>query len=140
MSPGYSPRPLIEKLGLKPGLRAALVHAPKGYLASLGELPDGVRLASRPGAANDFLHAFFVERRALEGELPRLAGGLDPDGMLWISWPKKASGVASDLTEDVVRALALPLGLVDVKVCAVDETWSGLKLVHRKERRAGLRK
>ena len=140
MPAGYSKRSLVDKLGLKAGMRAALVHAPKGHRELLGTLPEGVRLGSRAGAANDFLHAFFVERRALEREIPDLAQRLDPDGMLWISWPKKASGVATDVTEDVVRAVALPIGLVDVKVCAVDETWSGLKLVHRVEKRAKLRR
>jgi hypothetical protein len=137
MSAGYSPRPLVEKLGLKPGARAALIHAPKGYAASLGPLSEGVRLATRLGREHDFLQAFFDTRRALARELPALARRLVPDGMLWVSWPKQASGVETDVTEDVVREIALPLGLVDVKVCAVDETWSGLKLVRRRELRTG---
>jgi hypothetical protein len=125
--PGYSGTPLPAKLGLKPGQRVAFTAAPDGFAASLGALPVGARLAAR-GPFD--LGVFFVRTaRELDLALARGKGRLDPDGALWIGWPKRASGIATDVTEDVVRARAVALGLVDVKVCAIDETWSGLKLV-----------
>lgn len=124
---GYSGTPLPAKLGVKPGQRLALSGAPDGFLRSLGALPSGARVGSR-GAFD--LGIFFVRTaRELEAALARAAPRLDPSGALWIGWPKKASGVPTDVTEDVVRGAALARGLVDVKVCAIDETWSGLKLV-----------
>ena len=147
---GYSGTPLAKKLGIKPEHVVELWNAPKGYLATLGELPPGVTLresgsskaragksrVSKSGATMPDVVQFFTASRAeLASSLADLARSIFPDRALWISWPKKSSGVASDVTEDVLRELALPLGLVDVKVCAVDETWSGLKLVWRKERR-----
>jgi hypothetical protein len=131
-SAGYSGTPLPRKLGLVAGVRAAFVDAPDGFLALLGELPDGVRVLARPRAGTELVVAFVTARRTLERRLPALRRAIEPDGALWIAWPKRASGVATDVTEDVVREVALPTGLVDVKVCAIDATWSGLKLVVRR--------
>jgi len=133
---GYSGTPLVRKLGFKPGMRAAYVGAPGHFGELLGELPGGVRVLARPAATGmDLVVLFVTERAALARRVGRLRAAIAPDGMLWIAWPKRSSGVATDLTEDVVRDVALPTGLVDVKVCAIDETWSGLKLVVRKELR-----
>jgi hypothetical protein len=132
---GYSGRSLVDKLGIKPGMVAAILNPPKGYGKTLGPLPAGVRLATRPARGTPFIQLFTTRRAELAVQLPKLGRAIAPDGMLWISWPKGTSGVKTDVTEDVIRDLALPLGLVDVKVCAVDETWSGLKLVWRKTRR-----
>jgi hypothetical protein len=128
---GYSPRSLAEKLGIKPGARIALLNAPRGYRAMLGKLPPGVRVATAARGELPLIQFFTTTRRALEAKFPALVRVLTPDGALWVSWPKRASGMPTDVTEDVVRAVALPRGLVDVKVCAVDEVWSGLKLVRR---------
>lgn len=132
MSAGYSGTPLPRKLGIAPGQRIAFLDAPAAFADALGALPEGVG-ASRTTARGplDLIVAFFDERRRLEQRLPRLIAALDPAGALWIAWPKRASGVATDITEDVVRELALAAGVVDVKVCAIDATWSGLKLVIR---------
>jgi len=135
---GYSQRPLIAKLGIKPGARLALVDAPAGYTRTLGELPPGSVVRSRASGPLDFIQFFVVRRSELERRLPRLAAALSPDGALWVSWPKKASGVPTDVTEDVVRQVALGHRLVDVKVCAVDDVWSGLKLVYRLAERAAV--
>ena len=131
---GYSGKPLWQKLGLKPGLRVALAGAPTDYWTLCGFDPVALELATARGRV-DFAHAFARTRAQLAGLLAMLVKRLEPAGMLWISWPKKSSGVASDLSEDTLRELALPLGLVDVKVCAVDTTWSGLKFVWRKSAR-----
>ena len=128
---GYSGRPLVDKLGIKPGTRIAILNAPRGYRATLGSLPPGVVVASAARGTFPFIQFFTRSRSLLETKLGMLLGALEPDGALWISWPKKASGVPTDMTEDVVRAVALPTGLVDVKVAAVDDVWSGLKLVRR---------
>jgi hypothetical protein len=129
---GYSGTPLVRKLGIKPDARLALIGAPVGFDATLGELPPGVRVRRRLGGAPlDVVVAFFARRAELERRLPVLAGALDPAGGLWIAWPKRASGVATDVTEDVVRGLGLAASLVDNKVCAVDQVWSGLRLVYR---------
>ena len=128
---GYSGTPLIQKLGLKPGMKALFVHAPRGYDATLGPLPAGVRRVAAVRRPLDFVQCFVTGRAALEARFARLAAALAPAGMLWISWPKQAANVATDLTEDKVREVGLAHGLVDVKVCAVDETWSGLKFVRR---------
>jgi hypothetical protein len=130
MPAGYSGTPLPRKLGIKDGVILAVEDAPEHYWALLGELPAVVR-AGPDEAPVDFLHAFVRERAVLERRLPALKARLHPEGMLWVSWPKRASGEATDVTEDVVRELALAIGLVDVKVCAVDDVWSGLKLVYR---------
>ena len=125
----------MEKLGIKPRTRVAIIDPPRGFRATLGKLPDGVTVASRASSTYPFIH-FFTKRRAmLESKLPSLLRALEIDGALWISWPKKSSGVDTDLTEDVVRAVALPTGLVDVKVAAVDDVWSALKLVRRLKNR-----
>jgi hypothetical protein len=121
---GYSGTPLPKKLGIKEGASAAILNAPAGYAKSLG-----VKAASELKSDHDFLQFFTKSRVDLEKQLPRLRKAIKPGGMIWISWPKKSSKVETDLTEDVIRATALALKLVDVKVCAVDETWSGLKLV-----------
>jgi hypothetical protein len=128
---GYSHRSLVEKLGIKPGSRIAIVNPPRGFRATLGQLPLGVTVAAHPRGALPFIHFFVVSRAVLESRLPTLLRVLEPAGALWISWPKKASGVTTDITEDVIRAVALPTGLVDVKVAAIDDVWSGLKLVRR---------
>ena len=134
-SAGYSSTPLARKLGFKPGMRAHYVAAPADLGALLGELPDGVRVLTRAADDLDLALLFVTERRELQRRLPGLHSKLAPAGMIWVAWPKRASKVATDMTEDVVRDVALPRGLVDVKVCAIDETWSGLKLVIRKELR-----
>jgi hypothetical protein len=126
---GYSGTPLPSKLGVKPRQRLAFAGAPDGFVPSLGALPDGARVAA--SGAFDLAVFFVRSARELEAALARARPRLDPSGALWIGWPKKSSGVPTDVTEDVVRAAALARGLVDVKVCAIDETWSGLKLVVR---------
>lgn len=137
---GYSGTPLPRKLGLRAGQRVAFLDAPPAFAEALGELPEGVgRARTSARGPLDLVVAFFLERRRLERRLPALVRALDPDGALWIAWPKKASRVPTDVTEDVVRELALTAGVVDVKVCAIDETWSGLKLVIRSADRAKLR-
>jgi hypothetical protein len=134
---GYSGTPLPKKLGIKEGHRVALVGAPGGFERALGALPGGVGL--RRGLAGkaplDVIVAFVTRRTELERALASLRRRMAPAAGLWIAWPKKASGVATDMTEDVVREVALPTGLVDNKVCAIDETWSGLRLVIRLEHR-----
>jgi hypothetical protein len=132
---GYSGTPLPKKLGIKDGARVALIGAPKHYRELLVPLPAEVRFAGTPDAEIDLVQLFVTLRADLETRLAALRATLRDDAVLWVSWPKKASGVATDVTEDVIRAVALPLGFVDVKVCAVDATWSGLKLVVRKELR-----
>lgn len=129
--PGYSKRSLVDKLGIKPGASVLILGAPPGYAKTLGSLPKDVAVAKTPKPGLDFIHLFTTKRADLERRFAALHKALAPAGMLWISWPKQASGVATDVTEDVVREVALARGLVDVKVCAVDDTWSGLKLVRR---------
>lgn len=129
---GYSGTPLAQKLGIKAGHRVGLIDAPEHFAGLLGELPEGVALVAGARGARDVVVAFFTERRRLERGLPALAKSIFPDGGVWIAWPKKASGVATDITEDVIRAV-MPAELVDNKVCAVDDTWSGLRLVVRRE-------
>jgi len=132
---GYSGTPLANKLGIAAGSRVWLVNAPPRYASLVAPLPDGVTFASRASGHTDLAHVFVRERRALEKTLRAARATLKPDAVIWVSWPKKASKVPTDITEDTIREIALPLGLVDVKVCAVDKTWSGLKLVVRKELR-----
>jgi hypothetical protein len=132
---GYSGTPLVRKLGFKPGMRAHYVAAPEGFDALLGELPDGVRVLARAAPELDLVVLFVTTRAELQRRLAGLHAKLAQDGMVWVAWPKRASNLPTDMTEDVVRDVALPRGLVDVKVCAIDETWSGLKLVIRKELR-----
>lgn len=135
MPAGYSGTPLAQKLGIRAPLRLVVIAAPSGYEALIGGLPDGVVAGRSPGPRADLVHVFATRRAALSGHLRRLRSKLRPDAAVWVSWPKKASKVATDITEDTVRELALPLGFVDVKVCAVSEVWSGLKLVVRRELR-----
>jgi hypothetical protein len=132
---GYSNRPLVAKLGIKPNTRIAIINPPRGFRATLGKLPPAVTVARQARGTLPFIHFFVVDRTVLEKQLPALLRALEPAGALWISWPKKASGVATDVTEDIVRAVALPTGLVDVKVAAIDAVWSGLKLVRRLKHR-----
>src|SRR5215467_9016045 len=134
---GYSGTPLVQKIGIKAGHRLLLRNDPPSFLDDLGRLPDGVATTDRL-AGKAHVAVFFTDKRAaLEKDFAALARAIEPDGMLWVAWPKKASGKPTDLTEDVVRRVALERGLVDVKVCAIDETWSGLKLVVRLKDRVG---
>jgi hypothetical protein len=129
---GYSGTPLPRKLGIKPEGRLGLIAAPDGFDATLGELPPGVRVRRRLGRHQfDVIVAFHDRRAQLERRLPALAQALDPAGGLWIAWPKRASGVATDVTEDIVRERGLAAGLVDNKVCAINQEWSGLRFVYR---------
>jgi len=128
---GYSQRSLADKLGIKPGTVVTALSTPPAYVKLLAPMPADVTFVSRLGKRARFIHCFVTRRAELEKEFPALARALADDGMAWISWPKKAAKVETDLTEDVVRALGLRVGLVDVKVCAVDEVWSGLKFVRR---------
>jgi hypothetical protein len=132
---GYSKTPLPQKLGITPGATVAALNAPAAYRKLLAPLPPGVSFTDKATKGAAFVHLFVTERRILEKELKRLRGVIDDAGVLWISWPKKSAGLGSDITEDVIREVCLPLGFVDIKVCAVDETWSGLKLMIRRENR-----
>ncbi len=129
---GYSGTPLSRKLGIKPEARVALIAAPDGFEdGTLGALPPGVVVRRRARGPLDVIVAFFCERTELERRLPALRAALAPAGGLWIAWPKRASGVPTDLGDDAVRELGLAAGLVDNKVCAIDEIWSGLRFVYR---------
>jgi hypothetical protein len=130
-SAGYSGRTLVDKLGIKPGALVVALGAPPTYGSLLGRLPPDVEIRSRLPASASFIHQFARRRAELTAAFPRLALALSDTGTLWVSWPKKASGVATDLDENIVRDLGLEQGLVDIKVCAVDEVWSGLKFVRR---------
>ena len=133
MTAGYSGRPLVKKLGIRPGHRLALLNAPDGFLDLLGDLPADVTWDAELAHENyDFAQAFFVWRADYEAAFASLKSAIKKDGMLWISWYKKAARMPTDITEDVVREVALAGGLVDVKVAAIDSQWSGLKLVYRK--------
>jgi hypothetical protein len=132
---GYSGKPLVEKLGIKPGARVSVMNAPPGYRALLEPLPPDLKLNDRPGQSTDLVHLFAIDREALVATLVSLRHKLRTDTPVWVSWPKKSSKVPTTITEDVIREVALPLGFVDIKVCAVSEIWSGLKLVVRKELR-----
>jgi hypothetical protein len=126
---GYSGKPLSQKLGIKPGFCIFADNPPKPYSDIVGNLPDGAKILARAVAPLDMVHLFATEAAGLSGKLKRFREAIALDGMIWVSWPKKTSGVATDLSDVVVRDIALALGLVDVKVCAVDEIWSGLKFV-----------
>jgi hypothetical protein len=129
---GYSGTPLPRKLGIKPGHRVLALSAPEGFVdGTLGELPDGVEVRRSARGKADVIVSFHDRRAPLARRMPQLRGLMEPAAGLWIAWPKRASGVPTDLTEDVVRELALENRLVDNKVCAIDETWSGLRLVIR---------
>lgn len=131
MTAGYSGTPLVKKLGIKEGFRASLVGAPNDFRSELEDLPSGVSFVTSVQADLDFIMFFAKTSTELTANFSRLAARLKPTGMLWIAWPKKASGVATDLTDAVVRQTGLDAGLVDVKVCAVNQIWSGLKFVIR---------
>ena len=133
---GYSGTPLIRKIGIKPGHRIHLHDHPGSFLRDLGELPEAVRVEERLAPETDVMICFVETQAKLQKQFERLAGKLASDGMLWIAWPKRASGRPTDLTEGVVRAIGLKAGLVDVKVCAIDDVWSGLKFVIRLKDRA----
>ena len=128
---GYSGTPLPRKLGIKEEHRVWFSGAPSGFPAALGELPPGVEVKRRAAKGLDVIVFFTTERSNLAKRLPALGEAIVPAGGLWVAWPKKSSGVETDMTEDAVREIALPIGLVDNKVCAIDETWSGLRLVWR---------
>jgi hypothetical protein len=132
---GYSGTPLPQKLGITPGMTIVTINAPAHYRRLLGTIPEGVTFSDRLKSRSRFIQVFIKKRSELEKRLSILREKILDTGTVWVSWPKKSSGVPTDVTEDVVRAVALPLGFVDVKVCAVDETWSGLKLMVRKENR-----
>lgn len=132
---GYSATPLAKKLDFRDGCRVRLSNAPADYLELVSPLPPGTLVSASIRKDIDIWHYFTTSALELENALPGMQRRVRQDGMIWVSWPKKASGVATDVTEDVVRKIALPMGLVDVKVCAIDEVWSGLKLVTRKELR-----
>lgn len=129
---GYSGTSLAQKLGFKQGTRVCVKNAPPDYLDLVASRPAGVAISDRLRKDVDVYHFFTASRKELESRLPVLIRAINQDGAIWVSWPKKSSGVHTDITEGAVRDVALPLGLVDVKVCAVDETWSGLKLVIRR--------
>jgi hypothetical protein len=133
--PGYSGTPLAKKLGIKPGSTLFTSGAPDNYASLLKPLPAHVSFVRSSSPATDVVHLFATSKAKLATALGRSLGKLKPEAAIWVSWPKKASKVETDITEDTIREVALPLGLVDVKVCAVDDIWSGLKLVIRKENR-----
>lgn len=134
-SPGYSETPLAGKLGIKEGNRILVLGSAPEYSRLVDDLPLGVTFASRAGPGVDLAHLFAVRRTDLVERLRKLRHSLRPDAVVWVSWPKKSAKVPTDITEDVIRDVALPMGFVDVKVCAVTDVWSGLKLVVRKELR-----
>jgi hypothetical protein len=132
---GYSGTALAKKLGIKSSTKLFVSGGPENYLQLVSPLPEGVQLVRRLGSETDIVHIFVTERARLIEALGSTLAKMKPDGAIWVSWPKKASRMESDITEDTIREVALPMGLVDIKVCAVDETWSGLKLVLRREKR-----
>jgi hypothetical protein len=136
---GYSGTPLAKKLGIKEGFKVFAASAPEGYLALLEPLPPAVQLLPELDRSTDLVHHFTTRRAELSEALAGYRAALAPDATIWVSWPKKAAAksdrIPTDVTEDTIREVALPLGFVDVKVCAVDDVWSGLKLVVRKELR-----
>lgn len=132
---GYSGTPLAKKLGIKAESLVMLLGAPEGYETLLNPLPIGVQFKSRPSKDIDIAHLFVTDKDELTKHLSVLRKALRPDAAVWVSWPKKAAKVPTTVTEDIIREVALPLGFVDIKVCAVSEVWSGLKLVVRKELR-----
>ena len=135
MTPGYSGKPLAAKLGIKADSEIYLAGAPEDYLQLIAPLPDGAEVSSRLSKKTSLVHLFTSRKSELARALQSYRTKLDPNAVVWISWPKKSSKVPTDITEETVREVALPLGFVDIKVCAVTEVWSGLKLVVRKELR-----
>ncbi|WP_395373191.1 DUF3052 domain-containing protein [Marinicella sp. W31] len=132
---GYSGTPLFQKLGIKPGFKICVKNAPDDYMRLIAPIPPAVRFLSRLGKDLDMVHFFTVSKRDLQHQIQAMKKAIKSNGMIWISWPKKAAKADTDMTEDVIRDVILPLDLVDIKVCAVDAYWSGLKLVIRKEKR-----
>jgi hypothetical protein len=132
---GYSGTPLVKKLTLRDGMRVWFDAMPEDVIDEIDEYALDLRFVADPAEGIDAAHIFVTERAALETRLASLRHQIAPDGQIWVSWPKKAAKVATDITEDTIREVCLPLGLVDTKVCAIDEVWSGLKLVIRKELR-----
>jgi hypothetical protein len=126
---GYSGTPLAKKLGIKDGFRMAAVNQPGHYFDLFTDFPESVTIVNDPGQKKDLIHYFAKEEKQLAKDIRKLKDQIEQNGMIWISWPKKSSKVPTDITEDLIRDLALRTGLVDIKVCAVDEIWSGLKLV-----------
>ena len=135
-TPGYSGKPLLNKLGFKPPLNLVAIDAPAEYTSWLGELPAGIQVVSKAKKDVEAAHVFVMKRNVLERELKTLRKQLQQNGFVWVSWPKKSSKIRTDITEDTIREVALPLEFVDIKVCAVSDVWSGLKLVIRREARA----
>jgi exosome complex RNA-binding protein Rrp4 len=136
MTVGYSSTPLQKKLGIKPGMSIALLHAPPEVETTLGELPEGVITSRRLTGHRDLVLIFITRQVDLASQIPALTSAIAPNGMIWVAWPKRASKIDTDMTEDAIRDIVLPSsGLVDVKVCAIDQVWSGLKLVIRKTAR-----
>jgi len=134
---GYSGTPLAKKLGIAPPMTLVAIDAPKEYCAWIGKLPKEVAIVSKPAPPLRAVHLFATEKGTLKKHLAHLRKRLEQTGFVWVSWPKKASKVATDITEDTIREVALPLGFVDIKVCAVSDMWSGLKLVIRTSERRG---
>jgi hypothetical protein len=134
---GYSGKPLVQKLGIQPGFCIFIEGAPAAYGNMVGKLPADVTVATRLKAPLDMVHVFATEMAGLAGKLRGYRAAIAPAGMIWVSWPKKSSDVVTDLTDVVVRDTALPLGLVDIKVCAIDDVWSGLKFVIPRDQRTG---
>jgi hypothetical protein len=135
MAAGYSGTPLPKKLGIVEGTRFAVRHAPDDFAATLGELPATADWRAQVRRGLDVVVAFHTSRTALVREWERLTAAVAPNGTVWVAWPKRASKVPTDITEDVLRAELLPTGWVDTKVCAIDETWSGLRFSLRRELR-----
>jgi hypothetical protein len=129
---GYSGTPLPQKLGIKPGMIVVAIDPPDHYRKLLDPIPGGVNFAKRPIDNSEFIHLFVTRRSELAKQLSILRRKITQTGVIWVSWPKKSAGIKTDIVEEAIRAVALPLGLVDVKVCAVDGTWSGLKLMIRR--------
>lgn len=138
MSAGYSGTPLAKKLGIVEGARVRVFGGPEELPLLIDPLPDGATLRTRGSGPHPVVLAFHTSRSALESQVPTLLAALEVDGGLWIAWPKRAAKVPTDITEDTIREVFLPLGLVDNKVCAISDVWSGLRVVWRKERRAAL--
>ena len=136
---GYSGTPLPQKLGIKPGLMVVTINPPANYRRLLGQIPDSITFSERLKSGSSFVHLFTSRRSEMQKKMSILRDKISDNGAIWVSWPKKSSGISTDVTEDVIREIALPLGFVDIKVCAVDETWSGLKLMIRRENRKSKR-
>jgi hypothetical protein len=132
---GYSGKPLAAKLGIKAGHEIHVIGSPSPYVELLEPLPDNVKFVTRLSEDTDLVHIFVSRRTELADALRSCRTKLKPDAMVWVSWPKKSAKMPTDITEDTIRELALPLGFIDIKVCAVTDVWSGLKLVLRKELR-----